>query len=75
MGRGYSDHWISDDIVKKKKVCKGCGKTYTQIYEEQMPGFRQVSYDECPYCGHVHGRSMSYDYMNKTLEDYKEIPA
>ena len=72
MGYGYGSHWISDDTEVVIKVCKSCGKKYKSVIEEQMAGFRQSSEDECPYCGHVHMKSMSFEYTNSKIEERTE---
>jgi len=50
-------------------TCKNCRKKYKQLTFEQIPGFRDMSEDECPYCGFIHHKSMSIDYSNYKLED------
>lgn len=49
-------------------VCKACGKRYIRSTEEQVPGFRDKSYDDCPYCGHTNGSSMDEEYHNSKME-------
>ena len=51
------------------KECPKCHKRYDQTIEEQVPGFRDVSYDTCPYCGAVNDRSMEVDYINKKIDE------
>ncbi len=48
--------------------CPKCHKKYKQTTEEQVPGFRDMSYDICPYCGAENGKSMEVDYMNRKIE-------
>ena len=55
-------------------TCKKCGKPYYQDCEEQVPGFRDMDYDICPYCGNENGRSMSEEYSNSAMNE-KEISA
>ena len=55
----------SSDIV----TCPACGRNYIQNTEEQVPGFRDRSYDICPYCGAENGSSMEIDYTNRRLEE------
>lgn len=38
-------------------VCNHCKKPYRQRTEEQVPGFRDVDDDICPYCRESNGRS------------------
>ena len=54
--------------ITRISSCKLCGKTYNQILEEQPVGFKQLSYDTCPYCNNVNRRSMSWDFINSKLE-------
>ena len=50
-------------------ICKHCGKPYYQDYEDQVPGFRDMDYDYCPYCKEVNGQSMTYEYHNRAMSD------
>lgn len=52
-----------DSVVK----CKHCEKAYKQTVEEQVPGFRDKSYDICPYCGEENGSSMQEEYYNSKI--------
>lgn len=54
---------------EKKAVCGKCHKTYLQEIVEQVPGFREVEDDVCPYCGYVNGRSGDVEFFNYDLED------
>ena len=53
----------SDDIV----VCKHCQKMYYQHTTEQVPGFRDVDDDICPYCKKSNGRSGDIEFYNRAL--------
>ena len=33
-------------------VCSNCHKLYHRTVSEQIPGFREREYDNCPYCGY-----------------------
>lgn len=57
------DEW--SNVVK----CHNCGKPYRQDCEEQVPGFRDMDYDVCPYCDHVNKSSMSEEYFNQPMTD------
>ena len=57
------DYESYDSVVK----CKYCGKAYHQEVEEQVPGFRDRSYDICPYCNEENGSSMEVDYSNSKM--------
>ena len=50
-------------------VCKHCKKTYYQNKTEQVPGFRDKSYDICPYCSEENGSSMEWEYSNRKMTD------
>ena len=67
MSRVFGNYLLNDDI-NTVATCKSCGKKYKQRLEEQMAGFRQMDYDTCPYCEHVNGKSMSYEYFNEKME-------
>lgn len=51
-------------------VCQHCGKPYYQEREDQIPGFRDMDYDHCPYCNQVNGQSMSYEYRNYAISKF-----
>jgi hypothetical protein len=57
------------ETYQVEKICKACGKRYKQIQEEQISGFRDRSYDYCPYCGEENGSSMSWDYYNSKIDE------
>ena len=48
-------------------VCKHCKKMYDQHTEEQVPGFRTVDDDICPYCKKSNGRSGDVEFFNRAL--------
>lgn len=50
-------------------VCKSCKKPYYRHKTEQVPGFRDRDYDECPYCGEINGSSMDWEYSNRKMTD------
>jgi uncharacterized Zn-finger protein len=62
---GYNDHL--NDIPDEQVTCPHCGKIYLQRTEEQVPGFRSVDEDICPYCGAENGRSMEVEFHNKKI--------
>ena len=47
--------------------CPECGKEYEQQCEAQVEGFRDKSYDICPYCKYVRGSSMTVEYTNSKI--------
>ena len=49
--------------------CSHCNKAYRQTVEDQVPGFRDKSYDICPYCNAVNRSSMEEEYFNSKLQD------
>ena len=50
-------------------VCNHCKKPYRQRTEEQVPGFRDVDDDICPYCHESNGRSGDVEFYNEPLSD------
>lgn len=48
-------------------VCGHCKKMYYQRTEEQVPGFRDVDDDICPYCKESNGRSGDVEFFNRSL--------
>ena len=71
MARYYNADGVLEDFseYQRKVKCKFCGKEYLQRVEEQVPGFRDKSYDICPYCKEENGSSMDEEYYNSKLED------
>lgn len=65
----YDEHGVLDEFVEKNgiTVCSNCHRLYHQYLRDQVPGMREREYDECPYCGYQAGSSMSYDYLNSTM--------
>lgn len=61
----YREFDYSEGIVK----CGFCGKKYRQVIEEQIPGFRDKSYDICPYCNNISGSSSEEEYYNYKIKD------
>lgn len=57
------DYDSYSNVVK----CKHCGREYNQLVEEQVPGFKDRSYDDCPYCHENNGSSMEVEYTNSRL--------
>lgn len=55
------------DSSSRIVTCCHCRKEYKQTIEEQIPGFRDTSFDICPYCKHENGSSMDVDYYNNEL--------
>lgn len=53
----------SENIV----VCGHCKKPYYQHTTEQVPGFREVDDDICPYCKESNGRSGDVEFFNRAL--------
>ena len=52
------------DDYMKITCCSLCKMPYYQRITEQVPGFREVDEDRCPYCHHVNGRSGDVEYFN-----------
>ena len=65
----YNENGDLQEYESSNKVvkCKHCGKAYHQEVEEQVPGFRDRSYDICPYCKEENGSSMDVDYSNSKM--------
>ena len=57
------DNWYSHTVV-----CPKCKKPYRQDREDQVPGFRDMDYDYCPYCNNINGKSMTYEYHNYPID-------
>ena len=60
--RGFEER---ENIV----VCNHCKKPYIQRIEEQVPGFRDIDDDICPYCHESNGRSGDVEFYNEPLSD------
>ena len=59
-GQEWSCIWYWYEKVK----CNHCGKFYIQYLENQVIGNRSKDEDICPYCNHVNGCSMDYEFHN-----------
>ena len=57
------------EIDEGKVKCGHCGKIYYQERHEQVPGFREVDDDICPYCHESNGRSGDWEFFNRKIED------
>ena len=66
--RMIEDNYTDSRIV----TCIHCGKAYWQETIEQTPGFRDMDFDNCPYCNEENGRSMTYEYSNRPLTDEEQ---
>ena len=51
------------------RECRSCGKPYYQETEDQVPGFRMMDEDICPYCGFENGRSMQHEHQNYKMSE------
>ena len=47
---GFNDHCYDIPLENKVKKCKYCGEYYTCEKLEQVPGFRDIDEEVCPYC-------------------------
>ncbi len=67
----YNENGELQDYSTEEKVsqCKYCGKKYRQVTEEQVPGFRDISDDICPYCNKSNGRSGDVEFFNSKMEE------
>lgn len=52
--------------------CSHCNRKYIQEQIEQVPGFREVDDDICPYCHAVNGRSGEVEYLNCKINESEE---
>lgn len=59
-----ADFEISESTVK----CGHCGEVYYQELHEQVPGFREVDDDICPYCHESNGRSGDWEFFNRKID-------
>ena len=48
-------------------ICKHCKRAYLQCIEEQVPGFRDIAEDVCPYCHESNNWSSDVEFYNKPL--------
>jgi len=55
--------------IRDLVVCPNCNKPYHQFREEQVPGFRDMDYDICPYCHHENNHSMTWEFSNYPLSE------
>lgn len=70
---GFNDHCYDRPLENKVKKCKYCGEYYTFEKEEQVPGFRDIDEEVCPYCNKTNNQSMEYEFScYKLTRDEKE---
>ena len=51
------------DVIEYEMKCPHCGEEYIVWDEEQVPGFRMLDEERCPYCNELTGRrSMEVEY-------------
>lgn len=62
---GQLQEFEENDIVV---VCRHCGHSYHQHTVEQVPGFKDVNEDICPYCNKPNGRSADVEFNNNKIE-------
>ncbi len=62
---GYNDHL--NDSQEELVICPKCRRKYLQWTRDQVPGFRDMDYDTCPYCGNERGKSMTIEFHNQKL--------
>lgn len=54
---------------KEKRICPDCKAKLIVEFENQITGFRDMSYLFCPKCDREIERSMSVDYMRIEVEE------
>lgn len=70
MQQYYENGDLADFAVEYGiKMCPKCRRKYKQRTEEQVPGFRDRDYDNCPYCGAENGSSMQVEFYNSKIGD------
>ena len=57
------------DEYKHIVVCRHCTRPYRQHTEDQVPGFREIDHDICPYCHNSNGSSGDVEFYNAALSD------
>ncbi len=66
---GRNDHIFDVPLEDELTNCKKCNKTYFCSRTEQIPGFRDMEEERCPYCGEINAKSMTYDYFCRQLSE------
>ena len=71
---GYNENGRLSEFEENNSIvkCSHCNKKYIQEQIDQMPGFREVDEDICPYCYAVNGRSGEVDYLNYKINESDE---
>ncbi len=67
----YDENGIMIEFYEQEGIvkCSHCNRLYKQRTEEQIPGFREVDDDICPYCNKSNGRSGDIEFYNYPLTD------
>ena len=56
-----------DGITYTHKCCR-CEKEFIVTETLQTPGFRNMEYEICPYCGATNRKSMEVEFETQRLE-------
>lgn len=62
---GWNDHL---ENLSRVMECKECKQKFKVYETEQVPGFRDIEFLICPYCGKVLRESMEYEFITERLE-------
>lgn len=65
----YDENGIMREFYEHEGIvkCLHCNRLYRQRTEEQVPGFREVDEDICPYCNKSNGRSGDVEFYNYAI--------
>ena len=62
-----SDH-LDLNENKYTDKCPHCGKEFLVTEYEQIPGFRDIEEETCPYCNKTVRTSMEYEFTTERIE-------
>lgn len=67
----YNENGVLQEYPEEVSVvkCSYCKKDFQQETVDQVPGFRDRSFNICPYCGSVLGSSMEIEYSNSKIPE------
>ena len=63
------NHIYDSPIEQEIKKCSHCGELYYCSETEQIPCYRDMEYDVCPYCNTENNRSMTFEYHCRKLSE------
>lgn len=65
---GFNDY-LDFDCYEYEEICPSCGRKFLTVQTEQIPGFRDLCDETCPYCKHTLRESMTYEFSTFKIDN------